>query len=305
MLSILLVVLAAGAFAFFGRGSTTHTIGPSSLGALGAEGRTTRLFRIGGPAGPVVSDGKRFWVGDGSRQALLELDAKRLRPIRSLHLPSFPYRLILDGNAVWVSVGYTGTIARIDDRGVTTLRPEPRSTGRVQLASDGSTLWAASQDGVVVALQPSSLRRSLLVRHAGSPEALIAALGSIWLAEATSDELLRIVPRAQHDAQRIPIPIGGVAEDLAADKRSLWALTPLEDRLWRVDPRRNVVTASIDVGPRTTSLAILGNTVWVGAADGRILAVDPRRNQVVRTIQAGGPVDDLTPDGSSLLVATR
>jgi hypothetical protein len=175
----------------------------------------------------------------------------------------------------------------------------------VQLASDGSALWTASQDGVLVELQPSSLRGSLLVRHAGRREALIAAFRSVWLAEATSDELLRIVPRARRDAQRVLIPIGGVAEELAAGRRSLWALTPLENRLWRIDPRRNVVTASIDVGPHTTSLAILGDTVWVGAADGRIRAVDPRRNQVVRTTKAGGPIDDLTRDGSSLLVATR
>jgi streptogramin lyase len=260
--------------------------------------------RLGGAPGPIAADGRHVWAGDGTSRSLRELEAHPLRLVRTVSLPEFPYRLAAAAGRPFVANGFRGTIVRLGGRdGLRVFRPEPHAMGRVQLASAAGSLWAASQDGVLVRLDPVSLRRTATIAGVGTPEALAAGDGALWVAEATRDALLRVDPRQGKVARSVPI--GGVAEEVAVGGGSVWALTPLENRLWRIDARTSGVTASIDVGPHGTALAAADGAVWVGSADASLSRVDPRRNAVVETVAVGGPVAGLAAAGDRVWVAIR
>ena len=83
----------------------------------------------------------------------------------------------------------------------------------------------------------------------------------------------------------------------------MWVLTPAEDRLWRVNPRTNAVTASIELPSETTALATAPGSVWVGSNGGLVATVDTATNTVVRTESLGQPIDGLA-SGSRRIWAT-
>src|SRR5581483_12319554 len=125
-------------------------------------------------------------------------------------------------------------------------RPEPNSTGRLALAVGAGALWAGSQDGAVTRLDPAEGRTIATVHHVHAPQAIVATRNAVWVAQATSVDLLRIDPATNRIVHRIPL--GDVPEALAVLDGSVWALTPADGAVWRIDPRTNSVVARIPVG---------------------------------------------------------
>ena len=285
---------------------STVAIGRDSISAVDTQtGAVVKSLHLGGLPGPVAVDSARVWLGDGRLRRLQELDARRLRTLRTIGLPDFPEAIVTGFGAAWVANGYNGTIVRIDaEHGDSRVfRPEPNAHGRVALATGYGGLWAASQDGVLVRLDPRSLAATTRIGGLASPSAIATGLGGVWVADATRDELVRVDPLKNRIAHTIPI--GGTAADVAVGNGSVWAVTPLEGRLWRIDPRTNAVVASIAAGPKPLTVAATPGSVWVGSADGTLSEVDPNRNRVVRTIRTGGPVAGLAALRNRVWVTVR
>jgi hypothetical protein len=230
------------------------------------------------------------WVGDGEQRSLSQLESKSLHIARVVRLPDFPYRLAAGFGAVWVASGYDGRLVRVDGANAKlhVFRPEPHAIGRIQIAIGYSSVWAASQDGVLARLDPRSLRPTALIHGVSFPAVMTAGLNGIWIAQATRDDLLRVDPGINRVVRSIPI--GGIAAAVAVGDGAVWAATPLDGRLWRINPRTNAVTASIEVGGRPTAIAVTPGAVWVGSADGTIVRIDPSRNDIVTKLLVGGPV---------------
>lgn len=282
-----------------------HSIGRRSLGEIdAANGRIERSIPLQGLPGSVAVAAGRVWVGDGTGRQLraFSLDG---HPTNTVRLPVFPYRLAAGAGEVWASNGYTGKVVEIDARTRRTrlFSPEPRSEGRVQLVMANDSLWAASQDGVLAAVDPGSLRLRRAIPKVGAPEALASGAGALWLAEGTSDTILRIDPRRGRVVRTIPI--GGIGEGIAVGENAVWAATPFEGRLWRIDPRSNAVTASIPVGSQPSTVAVTPTAVWVGSATAGVTRLDPRTGRVVQTVRTAGPVVDLDAAGGHVWVSVR
>ncbi|HEX3270585.1 MAG TPA: hypothetical protein VHR15_08045 [Ktedonobacterales bacterium] len=81
---------------------------------------------------------------------------------------------------------------------------------------------------------------------------------------------------------------GGAFADygIAADDSAVWVHNGDTGMLVRVDPKTNVVVATIPVGDGAGGVAVGDRAIWV-AHTGRIARIDPQTNQVVATIALG------------------
>jgi putative pyrroloquinoline-quinone binding quinoprotein len=162
---------------------------------------------------------------------------------------------------------------------------------------------------------------------ADSLGATFGAFGSVWMADTTRDELLRVDPDSRRVVGRLPVA-GELA--LGVGDGSLWALQEgrarggfgLSGPLLRIDPSTNRVTARIALGtvagqPFAGYEVLDGrDEVWVAGASGA-LRIDARTNRVTQTIAApdqlvsthfallDGDLWAITEDGRLLSFDTR
>jgi streptogramin lyase len=258
-----------------------QSLPPGSVGAVDAStGDIVGYVRTQGVPAALAVDPHAVWVGDGRNDALLEVDPNRLRVLRRIRLPSPPHQLTSGGGFVWVANGYSGTLTRYDTVRMSLsrpFRPEPSARGRLAVAYGVGGLWVGSQDDVVTHLDA---RGTILARIGGvvGPENLAVGAHSIWVAETGRVAIARVDLAT---GRRRSIPIGGRAESVAIGFGSVWAVTPDQDTLWRIDPRTNAVTRAIVVGPDPTWLTVAGRYVWVASeAAGTLTQVDPGTDKV-------------------------
>jgi hypothetical protein len=73
--------------------------------------------------------------------------------------------------------------------------------------------------------------------------------------------------------------------------------------VWRIDPARLAVTASIAAPTAPSELAFAGGRLWIGGKNDPILvAVDPASNRIVQTVALAEPAGALAGDGNRLWV---
>jgi hypothetical protein len=154
-----------------------------------------------------------------------------------------------------------------------------------------------------------------------------AAFGSVWMADTSRDELLRVDPDSRRVVGRLPVA-GELA--LGGGAGALWALQEgsprgkfdLRGPLLRIDPSTNRVTARIALstpdGQPFDGYEILAgrDQVWVAGVSGA-LRVDTQTNRVTQAIAApdqlvathfallDGALWALTEDGRLLRFDTR
>jgi DNA-binding beta-propeller fold protein YncE len=288
--------------------------GPSELRALGRRtvavidpdnGSVVASREVSGEPGPIVVGHSVAWVADGENQSILAMSRTTLRVRRTVSLGTFPYQLATDGTRVWLGDGFDGTVTSVDPSGATTapFRPEPRSRARLALAYGDGAVWIGSQDGSLSELDPSDNHTIAVARGIGKPQALTVGGGAVWIAQATADEVLRFVPVRPRTLK--PIPIGGTPDDLAAGDGSVWAATSDQGLLWRIDEQTGAVTASIDVGPGFSLVAVVAGQVWVASPAGTVERVDPRRDVVAQTLDLDGPIGGLAAGDRQLWISLR
>jgi DNA-binding SARP family transcriptional activator/streptogramin lyase len=287
---------------------------PSAAPALGrrtvavinpADGSVIGSRQVSGEPGPIAVGRGVAWVADGANDAIVAMSPTTLHVRRTVRLGTFPYQLATDGIRVWLGDGFDGTVTRVDPSGVATtpFLPEPRSRGRLALAYGAGAVWIGSQDGSLSELDPSDDHTIAVAHGIGEPQALTVAGGAVWIAEATSDEVLRFM--TARPRTRKPIPIGGMPDDLAVGDGSVWAVTSDQGLLWRIDEQTGAVTASIDVGPGFSLVALVAGQVWVASPAGTVERVDPRRDVVAQTLDLDGPIGGLAAGDRQLWISIR
>lgn len=129
-----------------------------------------------------------------------------------------------------------------------------------------------------------------------TPTDLAAGAGGVWVgsggavprgqsAGLVATALARVDPDSRAPRATIPLPAArtavtpGVSDHIAVTARAVWAIGP-DERVRRVDPRTNRVTATI-AGVRARAIAAGGGSVWTLAGDGAVNRIDARTNEVV------------------------
>ena len=75
---------------------------------------------------------------------------------------------------------------------------------------------------------------------------------------------------------------------IAATSRAVWVANSLDGTVSRIDPSRDVVTATLTAGNDPSGLAISPEAVWVtNEFSGTVTRIDPRTLVVAQTIHVG------------------
>jgi YVTN family beta-propeller protein len=181
------------------------------------------------------------------------VDAKTLRVVDSVRVGSEPVAIVYGHDSVWVANSEDGTVSRIDpktrDVEATIGVPSP-----VDLAVGAHAIWVAGGiDGTVSRIDPDS-------------NDVVATLDL-----RGADPL-------------VPRTVNGIA----AGAGGVWAAVAGKV-LVRIDPERNRVVRSTDLGATPLAVASERGAVWAVTAAGRLLRIEPTTGVVTSELSVGPP----------------
>jgi YVTN family beta-propeller protein len=127
----------------------------------------------------------------------------------------------------------------------------------------------------------SGLARSVAL--SGSPDAAVAADGSVWVASSGQNTVYRINPETAAVVQAIPVGSGPSA--IAANGPDIWVVNALDGTVSRINATVSRVVQTVPVGTEPTAIAVGGGSVWVtDAAASTLWALDPTSGQPTNRI---------------------
>ena len=114
------------------------------------------------------------------------------------------------------------------------------------IAYGQGAVWVANAgDQTVVGIDPLTGKVTRRVGLDVNPTGLAVGDGSVWATSQSADEVLRISP----DGKDVDtIRVGGGPGAIAASPRAVWVANSLDGTVSRIDPSRDVVTATLEVG---------------------------------------------------------
>jgi len=249
------------------------------------------LTRSGGALGP---------VGPGR---LVRIDPSKATVAGTVPVGADPTAVAVGGGAAWVTTLADSTLWRVD----------PSTLGAKKIAANGTPAGGVVVSGGQVFVGNASLTGGNVTRldaasgvqvdvlsnsgvsaMAGAPNGVWAAvppfvfhIGNGAAGAVTTPVLARILlPDPQPlDAAHFRFTDSGVAVGPAA----VWVLGDAFDpRLWRIDPARGRIAATISLPFTPAGIATGAGAVWVtGQLNDRIARIDPASNRIVATIAVG------------------
>jgi YVTN family beta-propeller protein len=205
-------------------------------------------------------------------------------------------------------------VPRIRGEGETSLPPDSvgafdgssgKLLGTVQVGSRPSAV-AGTEDAIWVANAASNnvmridrSSRSVVdtIPVGRNPEAIVAGADAIWVANTDDRSVTRIDPTGTAQT----IAVGGGPLALAATTDAVWVANAIDGTVQRIDALTQDVGEPIRVGGSPSAIAIHGASVLVtNETDGSIITIDAASGTETGSSRVGaGPSDvDVGPDGS-------
>lgn len=254
---------------------TLTRVDPSSAQAVPVGGGLAPCGLATDPSGDV-------WVANcysrvtGSRDNVVRVDAKTLRFRTPWPVPGGAgyYRGLVYGDGrLWVgNVNGTGlpapTITEIDPRGgiKRTIRPQLLSGG-IAWANGYDNLWVSHfNDGSVTRVNPLSGRTTEVVRDVlVNPVEPHVYGDNVWVGDWARPEVAHFRAKGAPNPRRIALPTRDHLASvwgLAVGAGYIWATTPRDYTVWRIDPTTDKATP-IRIPYLPAGVAADENNVWV------------------------------------------
>jgi YVTN family beta-propeller protein len=246
-------------------------------------------------------------VGRGGRESragphgtLTQIDPRTNRVRSTTSVPGYPQAVAWTAGGIWVADFREGVLWRHDP-----------STGSLQrIASNGEPRdIAALGDQVYVAVDDSALTGSVARYDAASGErlgslspelacALASGDGVVWAAGCPSADRLSTDAHPLRVLHHVPLPyqppytastIRVQFREMAVGAGSLWVLgDALDRRVWRLDPRRGTIQATITLPFPPRSVVVADGAAWItdGLHD-TVVPIDARTNRVLPAVAVG------------------
>jgi YVTN family beta-propeller protein len=250
------------------------------------------LTRSGGAPAP---------AGNG---LLARVDPSKATVAGTVRVGADPTAVAVGGGSVWVTTLADSTLWRVDPKGLRLKKIAANGTpaGGV-VVSDGQVFVgsASVSGGNVTRLDAASGVQVDVLSNSGV-SAMAGARNGVWAAvppsyvfhigngaagTVTTPVLARVVlpDPSPLDAGHFRFNESGVAVSPAA----VWVLGDAFDaRVWRIDPERGRIAATISLPFTPAGIASGAGAVWVtGQLNDRIARIDPASNRVVATIAVG------------------
>ena len=259
----------------------------------------------GGPAPPA-----------GPRGTLTQIDPRTNRVRSTTNVPGYPQAVAWTVGGIWVADFREGVLWRYDP-----------STGSLQrIASNGEPRdIAALGDQVYVAVDDSAFTGSVARYDAASGErlgslspelacALASGDGVVWAAGCPYADRLSTDAHQLRLLQHVPLPyqppytastIRVQFREMAVGAGSLWVLgDALDRRVWRLDPRRGTIQATIALPFPPRSVVVADGAAWItdGLHD-TVVPIDARSNRVLPAVAVGRGAAGVTATPGAVWVA--
>ena len=267
--------------------------------------RGWRLIVLGGAlialaalAAAVVSSERGATASLGSLQpgvAVVDLRTNRVVSTIPMATMSQPVEANSGADSFWVASLNPYLFTRVDPRSgkITKRIGSPFGAKGAGYLADGASIWFTGIHDLVRFDTRSGLEvdRHTLA-HRASDFGLVGlarGAGSLWIADNSENQLLRIDPASGRVLHRIPIQIPW---GVAFGEGAVW-VTSNATGVLRVDPETNRVTATALVPSPVTNVAVGGGFAWAtNETKGAVYKID-QRGTIVATYQTGGGARDV------------
>jgi Protein kinase domain len=270
---------APSAAARAARSTPTASATPTATATPVATPHVARVFRHIGPRpNGIALAGRRLWVTSASAR-LLRLDALTGRGrSRDSRVPS-SRAVAVAGRTVWVANPHSRELLAFDARTQRLLARIPEPNEPTELAPDrAGGVWVAVRDqsARTADLARQYDARGRLLREMPFPygiAALVARPHALWIAERRRSRVDRVDLR---NGRARDVEVIRPARALAWGAGHVWATSPDDDALARIDPKTKAVRTRT-VGPFPMQIAVTHGRVFVACEnDDAVAVVDPR-----------------------------
>ena len=261
--------------------------------------------------------GDDVWVLHPDRGTISHVGRAERTLLGTVGAGSAPSGLAAEQRGVWVSDARSGRVRLIESERLT-VAATARTRGRPLvgpyadaglLAMGFGSLWFASGEQTISRIDPRTGRVTARIRPVSTGEsngAITTGAGSVWVAGPfQGSPLTRIDPSRNAVLARIALSkfrSGGAT----VAGGNVWVADPGGDKVWRVDPTRNIPVSTTHVGAAPIGVVSSHGSVWVAnAGDGTVSRIDPVTGRVIATIAVGGSPNGLAvaDDGVWVTVA--
>lgn len=244
------------------------------------SGSVTLPSRLTINPGDVAAGAGAVWVADGASlyRIVPGLTGQTVtRPFATLPHGGLIGDVATTAGAVWVDDTTDGTVHRY---AATTGRASaPVTIGHTAgaMAAGNGGLWVADPDAHTVSrISLTSHRVDTVVTLPGSPTHLAAGDG-LWVTDGTGR-----VNAVGPDGRIRTVRVGGQATGVAAANGSVWVASTATGTLSRIDPGRDAVTATIQVGKRPYAVAATPQATWVAVLGQPVMMHSPAPTGTLR-----------------------
>lgn len=143
--------------------------------------RVAARVRVG-LSNAVASDGTGVWIAAATRAAVLRVDPRTNRVVRTIPIGGIPRALAVGAGSIWATTAGSNRVWRIDPRQNAVVAAVAATDGSGDVAVAGGRVWVASTSSpVVVAIDPATDRVVATIQLA-SPVLHLAGDGTrLWL----------------------------------------------------------------------------------------------------------------------------
>lgn len=282
-----------------------------------------------------VGDGS-IWAALADGQRIVRIDPATLKVTATITNPlpvEWSPEIAYGDGAVWLSdaipgvgsVSPTGALVRIDPATNAVVATVPVGRSPEGIAFTAGAVWTANhrsdqpQDAAPphtfsvskVDVASNTATGSVVVETRADtgdswanfccgPQGAAAGAGSVWVADATTNQVSRIDPVTNVVTAQIANPGHLGCGNMAADDTSVWLTEGCDSPgLWRIDPASNSVTTTVRLPGAGGDVQIGFGSVWVSTGFSSLAGsketltrIDPQTNRIVgRTaIPGAGPL---------------
>ena len=161
------------------------------------------------------------------------------------------------------------------------------SEGYPRLAVGAGAVWAIGVDNRIHRIDPATGKVEARIRIAQRLGGIAAGPEGVWFVELTDVGVARIDPATNRVSDRIPVDSGWLS-GIAVGGGAVWATSPQDGRLWRIEPGRPPRLHPVKVGGWLSFLGYGAGAAWVAEYLGGVVTrVDARTNAVAARVTVG------------------
>ncbi|HEV2986978.1 MAG TPA: hypothetical protein VG759_00945 [Candidatus Angelobacter sp.] len=238
-----------------------------------------------------------------------KFDASSLPVIAKIHIGGDPDWLGIGFGSVWVSVPKNNEVVRINPQ-------NNQIEARIKVGEDPcygigigeKHVWVLnckSQSLVRIRPRDNTVDQVNSVRIAPHGEGGIAVgKDAVWYVSNQDGHSSTLIELNGHATKAVTVGTDSAVVNSAF--RAIWVTSSGEGKIYRIDPKRHTVVATITVPATPRFTATDKQSVWVlSQSDGSVSRIDPAANKVSASIAAGipGAGGDIASGGGYIWVA--